>query len=373
MIASGKRHGVQRSRRRLNIRNPFYSTNTLQPAGYWTYRSPIISSGVTSLEQRAKQAAQEKWRQLQNAGIVGDDEDGPLDLTNFSEAIVMPGGVGNVDQFEAARSAANKIQRHNAGILSTKEYNLRKLQKILNAKKKREAQANLIEYLAEADEMDQVPEEYREEVEKWYRAGLEKDMINEETGTLNENAAVFQGEKGKALLQQLKDEGLAKLLVRRMGVRRVTAAKRKIRQEKEQRERERQDRIAAVLRQVNEENRRARGDDMKSSMSGNGWRAPFIYELVRPHHALSDDLQQTPEDIIKQHKDELEQRQELYRDQQTERRGVKPPNAMVRRAMPDLAEPANTPLPTMRETMFMVTPHSFVFPHKRFVFSPAKQ
>ena len=366
MIGKNTRFSKTQRSRPLRFKNPFRTTGTIQPAGYVTYRSPILSDGVTSLELRAKQIAQERWKQLQNAGMVGEDEMGPFDLTNFSQAIMMPDGVGSVEQRDKMTSAMRDAQRHNAGILSINEYKLRNLQKIMKQQQEKAAQEKLIEYLAAADEMDQIPEEFKEEVESWYRAGLDPAFVTD-TGVLNEKK-IREMTHNDGTYEKLYEARIHELLQKRQGVKRITDLRRKQRMDRERVKNEQLRTTQDILNKLNQDARRTQGLDRKSELIGNGWRAPRLFEMVRPHHIFSDDLKRSPEDIVNEQRENLENRQELYREQQEEQRGKKPPKEMVNRAMPNTAEPLFVPEEAPKP--FTITPHPFLFRKKRFIFTP---
>ena len=69
-----------------------------------------------------------------------------------------------------------------------------------------------------------------------------------------------------------------------------------------------------------------------------GWRAPRLHNLIRPYKPFV--IEQTPEQLIEEQKQGLDDRRNMYKDEMKEQRGEAPPTGMVERAMPKLASPA---------------------------------
>ena len=94
-----------------------------------------------------------------------------------------------------------------------------------------------------------------------------------------------------------------------------------------------------------------------------GWRAQPIFRLVKPIGKLDEAIDRTKERESKER--ELENRREEYKNQQTLLHGKPPPTDMVKRAMPDLAEPSGVFGDDDTAKFIGFVPHSFMMPHKR--------
>ena len=101
---------------------------------------------------------------------------------------------------------------------------------------------------------------------------------------------------------------------------------------------------------------------------------PRISHLVRPLHSLDDNLARTPAQIEEKRKQDLEDRQRLFKEYQIFQRGIEPPKEMVKRAMPETATPmqvdsnndedeANRP-PSSKK--LIIIPHPFIFKTNKF-------
>ena len=371
----GNRVGIRYQSKPLIFANPF-KTSQRQTQLYTTYRSPIHREGITSLEKAQQERILERIQELKNAGMYDDEDDERMfrDFGNLATFPMdsLPEGVQSIEKLEKAKSAYQKAQAANAGVLTAKQLQLKKLAKLLKERKKKEARLKAIEYLATEDELDQVPEEYKEEVENWYwgkllpeekkwwhfdSLGLNQADRDEWKNKWRDNYEAVNGERptddqvDQAYAKELElmtkriggQEGIAEIIRRQKLKTRVNARR--------QLKREKRGIYDDPVRQFDEMTRKGliQGRNVQGHGLIKGWKAPRLYTLV----------------IIDKKKEDLENRQELYRTQQTENRGMRPPNEMVNRAMPKTAEPVNIEYPSSLQIRNVIA-HPFVFPRRKF-------
>ena len=297
----------------------------------------------------------------------------------------LPRGVTNVENMEALRSASRQIQAANAGILSAEMMKKKRLYDILRKRKEKEMKDKTIQYIAESDELDEVPEELREEVNSYLYRGvpLQYRMF------LNTDHNAF-GIKDKA---QLKKEGIdldrSPDLARKyadFGKWRTDHAddfsalqKRflsygRAEEKRAERRKKKQKLDSAALekefadyflerKKIDEQ--RAQAEDRKRRGFGlieSDERIPRLYMLTRPLAFPAPTVDH--EGVVQREKDFETDLKDEYKSFQKDQRGIEPPNEMVNRAVPKYARPLNgifDPAP-----IDIVVPHPFVFPQRKF-------
>lgn len=271
--------------RPLHIRNKFRTGGVKQRA-FRIITAPLTFTVPNYYNYRAHNAT-DPLNSLVTKNFMNDPDGVDLDST-FSGMLSLPSGVTSVENAEKAADTQRKIERYNAGILSGRENEIKRLYKI--AKKQREAQyrQKLIQWLAETDELDEVPAEFTEEV-------------NDYLGTLTDE----KRNEINARKQRRKE-------------RRQQAERRK--KASDTTHKEYQDRL---MRNI--------------ALEGNGWRAPRLYSLLKPVHPLT--LTSNPNEVVENEKNLLNDFREMYKEQQLNARGIDPPNSMVERAFPKTAYP----------------------------------
>lgn len=329
------------------FRNPYRSIGVTQRASH-VMVGPMRRDGITSIENEERSRYSKHIAQLANAGMLKKmqetgviPDDMGVDMSDFSGNVAaLPGGVTNLQDMEKESDIARQIERYNAGILSEEHRKQKALMEIAKKRKQSEYTQKIIQWLAETDELDEVPREFAEEVEKYY----------------SKNG----GEDKKAEVQR----------------------KRKLRRDREEaKERNRlfkqsywqSNPMTAVLQPrtgTSEHFSTNTGliNPYETTAIGGGWRAPRLHKLVRPLKRF--EIKETPDKIVEEQKQALDDRRTLYKDEQTEQRGVAPPKDMVERAMPKLAEPilALRPIPQVfTRPDYRITPHPFVFPKKKYM------
>lgn len=100
----------------------------------------------------------------------------------------------------------------------------------------------------------------------------------------------------------------------------------------------------------------------QAAAAGSGWRAPMLHNLVRPLKRF--EINQTPDKIIEEQKEALDERRDMYKDLQENQRGAPPPKGMVERAMPKLAAPLFTERKVIQN--LGIVPHPFIFRKKKY-------
>ena len=287
--------------------------------------APISNEGLTSVERQENALRLARYEQMQNAGIKMRKWDGtvydPSEIygdsgTSFSTSL-LPQGYKSADARSKLLTAQRKIQMQNAGILSEKDKALQQLATWDQQRKMYEQRKKLVEYFALRDDEDSVPAEFQEEVLAYYNLHPE---VRDQVRRAREQYKELQKKKRE---QYGKPEGKVNVL--------------------------------------------DQGSNQQAQ--GHGWKAPRLHSLLSPMKRIEPLL--TAEELVEQQKNELDERQKLYKDQQTEERGIAPPSDMVKRAMPETAEPTMLPIPNIKNVMLV--PHRFIFPKRRYMLSKVRK
>lgn len=375
------------STKTLRFKNPFRTSGRKQQI-YTTYRSPIQRTGLTSLEIEQRDRAIQKINDLKRAGLYDPANEDWFNVTfkDFGDTAMfpidkdLPQGVTNVEAAEEMRSAMRQAQAQQAGILAAKDARMSSLLKIMKKRQMEQLKKKAIEYLAESDELDQVPEEYQEAVSNWYYndipARYRKYIDLESFGWVDPASLKTPEEREelKWIKQQYTEKDMDKLKNRLAAMVDVQDRRKKRRQREDKYATENLDRTAKdyykQLRLQKMQNRRGGARFEGRSRNLFGWRAPYLFSLVKPIHPLGRMFAQTPEDRIKRAKEEMDDFRDGYREAQTEQRGIAPPKEMVNRAFPKFAAPLldfEKKNPTEYDyTENTMIAHPFIFPKRNF-------
>lgn len=172
---NNRRFGKIRRKNPLVFRNPFRS-------GYVTNDpklivAPIRREGITSIENAERERIQKRFSELGNAGMLKQmkeygmiPDDFQVDLAKYTgNTGATPQGVASLEQLEKEGDAARQIERMNAGILSEDERRQKLLYEIAQKRKAEQGRDKMIQWLSTTDELDEVPIEFQEEVDKYYK------------------------------------------------------------------------------------------------------------------------------------------------------------------------------------------------------------
>lgn len=300
----------------LHFRNPYYSGRTSQHP-FPSFNSTMNTAGITSIEKRENEQRALRAAQLDNAGI----DLSKLSKNGVSYSIPLPGGVQSVEDRDKNQDAMRKIQRETAGIRSVKDRQLVKLAQLEELRRRNLRFEKNIEYLALHADEDGVPAEFQEEVAEYYREHPGAIALRDRWLKSHKKMLEDRRKAGKNAIDQYDFMHL-----------------------------DNYDPITGLPK-----------NDDEAGHGSFGVRAARLHNLVRPikyRHPLDK-----PEEMVDERKKEVEDLQDEYKKQQTELRGVPPPNDMAKRAFPDSAEAADIPLfqPTTRGVIL----HPFIFPIKK--------
>lgn len=363
----------------LKFKNPFRTSARKQQL-YSVYKSPIHRTGITSLEREQQMRAMEKINQLKNAGIYDPDDEAWFNVTfkDFGDTAMfpldkdLPQGVTSVETAEKMRNAMQQAQAYNAGIVSAKQARLKSLLKVLRKRQMKQLENKAIQYLAETDELDQIPEEYQEAVSNWYYNDLPAKYRKYVDASLGQwitddeaqrNLSSEEQDEFERIKREFKDE--YSKMQDRLSVKRNVEKKRATRRkfDKDFAEEDTGKHARNVYRQMKSQELEGHGTNVI------GWRAPYLYTLLRPLHSLDKILEQTPEERIKEAKEEIDEMRDEYREMQKEQRGVAPPKEMINRAFPKTAAPLidyERKNPDHENPGGHMIAHPFIFPRRKF-------
>lgn len=327
----------------LVFKNPFKTTG-FRHKHTRLYSGPLPSEGYTRAEQAAEMKKAMHLRDLTNSGIIKQmnelgvipDDIGVNMADYMSDTVALPEGVQSLAQVEKQGEIDRQIERYRAKILTEKERETKALVKLAKKRKASEYRKKVIQWLAESDELDEVPIEFQEEVNEYYNK-------------LNAKQAQ-SGDRKRDAVKRARDE-------------------RKRREEQEEEEKRIRrgywddnilDRLPAPSYTYNSQDY-----NVGHGCINGGWRAPRLHRLVHPMKPL--DIGDSPDKIIEKQKEALDARREQYKSDQTYQRGTTPPKSMIERAMPTTVEPL-VPLPQRAPALLDdgVILHPFVFPRRKF-------
>lgn len=384
--------GTNQFSSRISFKNPF-RTSSRKTQKYTTYRSPIHRTGITSLERAEQERLLSKINEWKNAGMYDSDDEKWFSTTfkDFGDVATypldkdLPRGVTNVENMEAMRSAARQIQAANAGILSAEMMKKKRLYDILRKRKEKEMKDKTIQYIAESDELDEVPEELREEVNSYLYRGVPlqyrmflntardafgiktKDQLKKEGIDLDRSPDLARkyADFDKWRTDHADDySALQKRFLSYGKAEEKRAERRKKKQKLDSAALEKEFADYFLERQKIDE-QRAQAEDRKRRGFGlieSDERIPRLYMLTRPLAFPAPTVDH--EGVVQREKDFETDLKDEYKSFQKDQRGIEPPSEMVNRAVPKYARPLNDifdPAP-----IDIVVPHPFVFPQRKF-------
>lgn len=379
----------------MKFRNPFRSNGVTQPANR-VLVGPMRREGITSVENAERARKGRYLNELANAGIMKQmqelgiiPDDAGVDMSDYvGDTVALESGVSSLRNLEKKQDIARQVERFNAGILDEDQRELKQLSKLMKKRKKAEARQKIVQWLAESDELDEVPAEYQEAVQHYYdthtdangrqdgaelkrrieearrtrkaREEAEADQKRLAQGYWNRPRVIVeptsfgsrQYQRGTTV-QDLTDAERAEA-ERQEGLRRAAEQKRL--------------RRAAALQAELEDYDLENFFNPDNMVDGNGvinsgWRAPRLHKLVRPLKRF--EMETTPDKIVEEQKQSLDDRRDMYKELQTFQRGTAPPKDMVERAMPTTAEPYISIPHKIKNTGIIL--HPYVFPHKKYI------
>ena len=401
----------------LIYKNPFRSTGVKQRASH-VYVGPMRREGITSVENAERERLYKHLSQLSNAGMIKQmrelgiiPDDVGVNMSQFSGNLAaLPNGVTSLEQVQKEADVMRQIEQYNAGILNQEHSEQKALMELAKKRKQSEYRKKIIQWLAETDEMDEVPLEFKEEVEDYYKnnptvkkddieakrkkrkeeeekkatekylkqmywqsdpfssvlqpSTLESTRYSDNPGLLTKEVVTptFMPSEEDIITPEIKE--VLDELYRYVNVGDITfdGALDFIRLSGEINESIKPFVIEYFRKHYNT------GNGVIHGGSINGWRAPRLHKLVRPLKRFM--IEENPDKIIEDQKQALDDRRAMYKDEQTFQRGTTPPKDMIERAMPKLAEPilAKAPFPQVfTRPDFGITLHPFVFPKKKYM------
>lgn len=385
---------LKTTRRPLLQRNPFRSIGVNQRSTK-IFVGPLKREGITSVENEERARQGQRLAQLSNAGMVKQmkdlgiiPDDMGVDMSQFTGNVAaLPSGITSLENVQREGDVAHQIEQFNAGILNQEHREQKALMDIAKKRKQSEYRGKIIQWLAETDELDEVPAEFAEEVAAYYRQNRQKQPnLEEEVARKRKQRKEREEEKErKKLMRQgywqpssapfssiMPSAAPSTRYTTNTGLLQHTMRDPNPTEEEERRlveemARAEEERRAQEFRELYEQYMRER--DTGEGVINSGWRAPRLHKLVRPLKRF--EIEEGPDKIIEDQQQALDDRRSMYKDEQTKQRGTAPPKDMIERAMPKLAEPffANRPLVQRFRTApdFGITLHPFVFPNKKYL------
>ena len=365
-------------RKPLFQRNPFRSIGVKQRSTN-IFVGPLKREGITSIENEERARQGRHLAQLSNAGMVKQmkelgiiPDDMGVDMSQFTGNIAaLPSGITNLEDVQREADVAHQIEQFNAGILNQEHREQKALMDIAKKRKQTEYRKKIIQWLAETDELDEVPAEFAEEVAAYYTKNGGETEKQRVAGLRRARKEREEAEETRKLMRkgywQSSSAPFSSIVQRPISSTRYTTNTgllQKITRDPNATEEERR----AEERRLAEERMMSLFDEGYGAINS-GWRAPRLHRLVRPLKRF--EIEEEPDKIIEDQQQALDDRRSMYKDEQTRQRGTTPPKDMVERAMPKLAEPffANRPLVQRFRTTpdFGITLHPFVFPNKKYL------
>ena len=114
----------------------------------------------------------------------------------------LPSGITNLEDVQREADVAHQIEQFNAGILNQEHREQKALMDIAKKRKQSEYRQKIIQWLAETDELDEVPTEFAEEVAAYYAnhgGDTEKQRVAEKRKKRKEKE---EKEETKKLIQK---------------------------------------------------------------------------------------------------------------------------------------------------------------------------
>lgn len=418
-----KRLGVRRARQPLLFRNPFNSTGFQNPVTRLLAGPLINEAGPQTPEQQAfmqmvaakagKPDPSQKgpalnMKNIEKAGLNPNAIRAALNAANPAAALMSginsyyhrpPTSVKNVETYENQLAAQRAAERANANIYSMEEYEQQRKAKLQEKQKEAEERAKLVKYFAtnENVKVKDIPKELYDEIKLFY-ASPEYYRTYGYTYTKiarKRLMAKWRAENNERLQKKLPVKALPRLALYYPfpegldPIQFYSEEKEKNKRTNEQKKEQNQEKRASGDNSGNAATNAATTNTAPSGTTGEtniaglfdqsqgqgqgqgkgaiGWRSTPIYRMVQPQFDLEAMVVHPDKEREAQEK-ELEQRREAYKQKQTDLHGKPPPKDMIKRAMPDLAEPSKIES-NVAGSIIGVVPHTFIMPAKRFKLS----
>lgn len=328
--------------KKVLLSQPLIIKNKFRHSGYKRPKTKILKAPlpITSLEGAQQFQMQKELAnmfrngdiaKLKQSNLLGENDD--LDINDFmTEEVLLPTGVSSIQDAIKERNKERAAERFNAGILDEDQQKNKAFYKAAKKHQLNEYRNKIIRYLATSEDIEEVPREFREEVEAYYAdpannmTPAQIDEIKRKRETKKQQKESKLMSKIKAMNDIIKEQDKYKMY-----------------------------RPTITQLDVNK---------MTDNLQGHGWKAPMLHTLVRPYTSFSTGEKLSK--IIDDENDDLEKRRELYKNYQTLQRGKEPPKNMIERAMPKLVKPIT--IEDDYETTNDVILHPFVFPQKKYCF-----
>lgn len=165
-MLKGKRVRRKATSKPLAIRNPFRSTSYNRYKLNREFVGPVKGRYGDPLTKLG--IDQEKLKKMQKLGMIPDTLGVQMrEFTGNSTATSQ--GVSSLQALSDEQDLARQVEMFNAGILSKKQQKLKSLLEIAKKKKKYDFDKKVVEWLATAKEIEQIPPELMEDVHKYWR------------------------------------------------------------------------------------------------------------------------------------------------------------------------------------------------------------
>lgn len=207
-MLKGKRVRRKTTTKSLAIRNPYQTTSYNRYKLNREFVSPLKGRYGDPISKLG--IDQEKLKKMQKLGMIPDTLGVQMrEYTGNSTATSQ--GVSSLQALSDEQDLAHQVQMFNAGILSKKQQKLKSLLELAKKKKKYDFDKKVVEWLATAKEIEQVPPELIEDVRKYWRNEASKRPgIGNEEGRIvqyiEDNMTRVAGERREYAQQKLEEK-----------------------------------------------------------------------------------------------------------------------------------------------------------------------
>jgi hypothetical protein len=136
---------------------------------------------------------------LNPSSALNDDSDDLEGL--FTGNALLPQGVTSLKTAEKNRDMIQRLQRYNAGIFDEETRDKKALLKIMKKQKTDDVRKKLIKWIANNDKIDEIPPEFEEEVQEYYKTD-EGKKVKKEVDQKREKRKKEEEEKAKKKKQE---------------------------------------------------------------------------------------------------------------------------------------------------------------------------
>lgn len=307
----------------LTFQNPFHTTgfsHVLDPARF----SRVPMQGISNAEAYANSLRMKRYAELANAGFTAEQirewrkKDPQFNLAMDENGIFsIPLGVGvtSLKDRDKRLDMLRQVEMANAGIYSGKIAKDRALRKIYEKMQEKKLEKKVYQWIHENMDEDSIPNSLRDDYHAW-------DKKKDPTTAGNKNKVVRQERNpdpsGKEKEITLDQDG----------------EKLNFPDDKDTMDSEE---VEAIIKAIDDKDKIKKETDDEGSGAFSSYRVPRLHQMVAPIHQREASM--SAKDDIEEHKREVEDRQEIYKEQQKDIRGEEPPKGMVERAVPKTAEP----------------------------------